>query len=347
MRTKQVVTVGLPHDPKVPKYTEVYSHRGAIGFSPENTMPSLKTGLACGTDWIDVDIGITSDGVIVVSHDLWLSPDIISRHGEFWAPSKEVFTTVNAANLSDAVQPYIIHNMTLKEFKGFEAGIINPNSPYAQLFPDQIAVPGTSMPTLQEVIDFGKAATQNKIHYQIEIKNDPTQPLWTVSPKEFASALYKMLKNNHLLDRVEIQAFDWNCLYELQQLDKRIKTAYLVGYDDRVRMCNPDPVIAGVWSRGKLLKDYNNSLPQMIKALGGSCFEPEDVTLTKEELDEAHQLGLKVVVWAWPDHTGVAFNPDEINKPLDWGVDGIITSDPGRLISMMAARGMRVPSSYR
>lgn len=334
-------TVGVPHGNKGPKFVEVYGHRGARSFCAENTIPSYHTSLAAGSDWIDVDIGITADGVIVASHDPWLNPDIVSKNGVFWAPSQADFLTANRANLNDAVQPYLIHNLTFDELQTYEFGIKNPQSPYGHYFPDQLSIPNTKLPSLQSVIDYAKKATNNQINYQIEIKNDPTQPQWTVTPKEFAADLYQLLVSNGLVERVEIQAFDWNCLYELQKLDKRIKTAYLFCYSDKLRMVNPDPTAAGLWSGGKLLKDYNNSFPQMVKALGGSCYEPEDVTLTKEELDEAHQLGLKVVVWSWPERAGQAFDPKLVSQLIDWGVDGIITDDPGRLVSMLAARGLR------
>ncbi|MGA8890292.1 MAG: glycerophosphodiester phosphodiesterase family protein [Anaeromyxobacteraceae bacterium] len=72
-----------------------------------------------------------------------------------------------------------------------------------------------------------------------------------------------------------------------------------------------------------------------------------DAQLTMESLDEAHRLGLKVVVWTWPEHIGTAFDDALVSRLVDWGVDGIVTDDPGRLISMLAARGYPVPQSYR
>jgi glycerophosphoryl diester phosphodiesterase len=96
-----------------------------------------------------------------------------------------------------------------------------------------------------------------------------------------------------------------------------------------------------------LVKDHGNSIPQMVKDMGGTCWEPEDVELTKETLDEAHRLGLKVVVWTWPEHSGTTFDVALVSKLIDWGVDGIITDDPGRLISMLAARGYALPVTYR
>jgi glycerophosphoryl diester phosphodiesterase len=84
----------------------------------------------------------------------------------------------------------------------------------------------------------------------------------------------------------------------------------------------------------------------MVKALGGFAWEPEDAELTEASLAEAHRLGLKVVVWSWPEKLGTAFDSRMVEKMINWGVDGIITDDPGRLISMLAIRGKRVPVRY-
>lgn len=342
------VVAGVPHA-KNSHYVEVYAHRGARSFSPENTMPAYKTGLALGTNWVDMDIGVTKDGIIVIDHDIWLNPDILRKDGKFWANSKQEFYNSlesSPSGIDKAIQPYLVKNLTLAQLQKYDAGKINPASPYAKYFPEQYAVDGTHMPPLQEVVTYVDKLTDKKVKFQIEIKNDPTHPSWTVSPAEFAKTLDAFLRKNNLVDRAEIQSFDWQPLYELQKLDKNVKTAYLVGYDDIERMHNSDPAQAGQWSGGKLLKDYNNSLPQMVKALGGSCYEPEDVALTKEDLDEAHKLGLKVVVWPWPEHSGQAFDPKLVDKLISWGVDGIITDDPAQLSSMLAARRLPTPVNY-
>jgi glycerophosphoryl diester phosphodiesterase len=94
------------------------------------------------------------------------------------------------------------------------------------------------------------------------------------------------------------------------------------------------------------VKDHKNSIPQMVKDMGGTCWEPEDVELTRATLDEAHALGLKVVVWTWPEHSGAVFNTALVSQLISWGVDGIITDDPGMLISMLAARNYVLPAKY-
>jgi glycerophosphoryl diester phosphodiesterase len=340
---------GEMHHLNAPKYIEVYAHRGARSYSPENTFPAYKTGLKIGTNWVDMDIGITKDNVIIVAHDLWINPAIISQDGKFLANSQHEFIEKlkNAPGGFDInIKPYLIHNLTLQELNKYDSGTINPNSSYAKYFPAQFAVKNTKMPPLQEVVNFVNKVTRNKINFQIEIKNDAEHPQWTASAKEYANQLYAFLSKNNLINRVEIQSFDWQPLYELRKLDKNIKLAFLFTQDDMQRMRNPDPKIAGSWSGGKLLKDFNNSLPKMVHDLGGNCYEPEDVALTEQDTLEAHKLGLKVVVWTWPEHSGKVFDPLVVQKLISFGVDGIITDDPAQLNAMLIARGLPVPTQY-
>lgn len=343
------IVAGVPHAAGS-QYVENYAHRGARSFSPENTLPAYKTGLVVGTNWVDMDIGITKDGVILVDHDLWLNPDILRKDGKFWAPSKQSFyAQLESApgGINKNIQPYLVKNITLAQLEQYDAGMLNPQSAYAKYFPDQFAVNGTKMPTLQEVVDYVNQATNKQVGFQIEIKNDPSHPKWTVSAHEFAKRVNDFLVKNDLVARAEIQSFDWQPLYDLHKLNPQVKLAFLVGGDDIERMHGSDEKQAGLWSGGKLLKNYNNSLPQMVKALGGSCYEPQDTALTKADLDEAHRLGLKVVVWTWPENSGGAFDPVLVDKLINWGVDGIITDDPARLNSMLAARGMPVPQGFK
>lgn len=331
---------------------QVYAHRGIRSFAPENSIPAYKAGLAVGCDWVDMDIVVSKDGCIVVSHDIWLNPDIVrDSTGKFLAKSKgDLIKNVPKEKLAEFLQPYLVKNLTVAQLKQYDVGKINPDSPYAKYFPDQYAIDGTRMPTLREVIKYVDDITGKKVNFQIEFKTDPEHPDWTPTPDEFAKDLYKVLKEENIINRCEVQSFDWRCLHELQKLDPGIKTAYLTEWDNEpgtpYSFFSDDPKIAGLWTGGKFVNNYNGSIPQMVKAMGGACWEPEDFELTKEALDEAHKLGLKVVVWTWPEHTGTAFDAKLIEKMINWGVDGIITDDPARLISMLAARGYRIPKSF-
>ncbi len=312
---------------------QVYAHRGARSYAPENTIPGYTTGLSIGTHWVDMDIVMSKDGEVIVSHDIRLNPDIVRGiDGKFITERK------------------LVKSLLLDEVKKYDVGRMDTASAYSKFFPAQIGMDGVHMPTLREVIHYVNGKTNKKVGFQIEFKTDPEHNDWTYTPAEFASALYRILKEEDIVPICEIQSFDWRCLYELQNLDHNVKTAYLTEWDNEPGTPNsffdPDPVKAGLWTGGVLVKDHKNSIPQMVKDMGGTCWEPEDVELTKSALDEAHKLGLKVVVWTWPEHSHTVFNVDLLSKLISWGVDGIITDDPGMLISMLAARNYQLPVRY-
>jgi glycerophosphoryl diester phosphodiesterase len=330
------------------KRIEVYAHRGVRAFAPENCLPAYKAALSIGADWMDMDVVLTKEGEVLLSHDLVLNPDITrDDRGNFLAPSGQALAKYSPEKRSEYDRRYAVKSLTLQELRRFDVGRLNPDSAYARLFPDQVPVDGTRMPTLREVVRFVDQTTRKKARFQIEMKTDPSRPDYSPPPAAFAAAVYKVLQEEGIVDRVEVHAFDFRCLYELQKLDNKVKTAYLTSRDNEKggadSFYGSDPNVAGLWTGGRLVKDYGNSIPAMVKALGGVGWDPEDAELTKEALDEAHRLGLKVVVWSWPEKLGTAFDASLVAKMIDWGVDGIITDDPGRLISMLAARGLPVP----
>lgn len=312
---------------------EVYAHRGVRSYAPENTIPGYTAGLAIGTHWVDMDIVMSKEGEVIVSHDIRLNPDIVrGTDGKFITERK------------------IVKSLSLQEVQKYDVGRMDTASTYSKFFPAQMGMDGIHMPTLREVIRYVNGKTNRKVGFQIEFKTDPEHTDWTFTPAEFATALYAILVEEDIVGMSEIQSFDWRCLYEIQKLDKNVKTAYLTEWDNEpgtpYSFFDPNPAIAGLWTGGVLVKDHNNSIPQMIKDMGGTCWEPEDVVLTKAKLDEAHALGLKVVVWTWPEHSKTTFNANLVSNLIDWGVDGIITDDPGMLISMLAARNYSLPARY-
>jgi glycerophosphoryl diester phosphodiesterase len=313
--------------------TEVYAHRGARSYAPENTIPGYATGLAIGTHWVDMDIVMSKDGEVIVSHDIRLNPDIVRGPGGQYITDRT-----------------LVKSLSLGEIKQYDVGRMDTASSYSKFFPAQVGMDGVTMPALREVIRYVNGKTNRKVGFQIEFKTDPEHPDWTFTPAVFAAALYEILVEENIVHMCEVQSFDWRCLYELQKLDRNIRTAYLTEWDNEpgcpYSFFDPDPAIAGLWTGGVLVKDHQNSIPQMIKDMGGACWEPEDVELTKATLDEAHRLGLKVVVWTWPEHSGTVFNAGLVSKLISWGVDGIITDDPGMLISMLAARNYPLPARY-
>ena len=307
--------------PQLSFSAEIYGHRGARGLSPENTIPAYKTAIELGVDYVDMDIGMSRDGVLVVTHDLTLDPVITRDEKGQWITNK-----------------LLVKSLTLAQIKTYDVGRINPQSKYASYFPDQYWLNRIEIPTLQEVIRYVKTHAPSTMKFQIEVKTDPTKKDETVTPEVFAKALITLLEKEGIVLRTEVQAFDYRVLLALQKINPDIKTAYLTAKISAENMKNSNPEIAGLWSAGRLLKDYDYSIPKMIHAMGGKIWGPQDIEVTKENVKEAHQLGLKVVPWTWPENTGSEINTQMIEKLLGLGVDGIITDRPDILKGLKAAR---------
>lgn len=288
---------------------DLYGHRGARGLAPENTLPAYKTALDHQVDFVDMDIAMTRDQVLIVQHDLMINPDITQDKKGNWVQNKR-----------------IIKDLLLKKIQQYDVGHINRNTAYGRIFPQQLAYPGTSIPTLQEVIQYVKKRNP-RTGFQIEIKTDPTLPNLSPRPEWIAKKLVKLIHEEDIGSRTQIQAYDWRCLFAIQKLDPTLATAFLTDTVQEKLMLDPNPKIAGQWTGGKLLKDYQNSIPKMIKALGGRYWDPEDLEVTPEKLHEAHELGLKVVAWSWAEKSG-EINLSRIKKLIAMGIDGIITDRP-------------------
>ncbi|MCF6764887.1 glycerophosphodiester phosphodiesterase [Thiotrichales bacterium 19S3-7] len=306
---------------------QIYAHRGGRGLAPENTIPAYQSALRLGVDYVDMDVGITKDGVVVVTHDLELNPEITQRDGKF----------IKAA--------IPIYDLTFKELQTYDVGKLKPNTDYANYFPMQYQIDDVHIPTLKEVIRYVKSISGNQVGFQIEIKTDPKEPQKTVSPEEFAIKVYQVLKEEKVIDRSEIQAFEFRCLLKLQQLDKNIKTAYLTDHTNNPKVASKKK--RTLWTAGYDVKDYDNSFPKMVKALGGNAWEPYEMDLTQDELIEAQKLGLKVVVWGWPEEENTEFNYHRVVELINWGIDGIITDRPDQLRGILSARGYNLPKGYQ
>jgi len=304
---------------------EIYAHRAGRGLMPEQTLPAYRGALRIGVDYVDMDVNLTKDDVLVITHDLGLNPNLTRDSKGKWV-----------------TEPKAINSMTVKEVQKYNVGKLKPGTEYASYFPNQFPRKFAKIPTLKEVIEYVKKIAGDKVGFQIEIKNDPAKPDMSATPEEYAEALYKLLKEEKVLNRSEIQAFDWRCLIALQKLDPDIKTAYLTDHTTE-KLTDSEP---GTWMAGLKPKDFGYSFPKMIKHLGGYCWEPYEMDVTKKDIVEAHKLGLKVVVWGWPEMEKTENNYKQIEKMIDWGVDGIIVDRPDILRGILTARGYDLPKGF-
>ncbi|HTT64809.1 MAG TPA: glycerophosphodiester phosphodiesterase [Bryobacteraceae bacterium] len=175
----------------------VYGHRGARAMRPENTLPGFEYAISVGADALEMDVAVTRDDVVVVSHDPKLNQSICRS--------------------PDA--PRIIRDLTLAEVQRWDCGAL-PN----RRFPKQVPVPGARVPTLDQVLAL---AGRGHFLFNIEVKSYPERPRLAPPPERFAELVFHVVRRHRLERRVIVQSFDFRILHAMQRLAPEIRRAAL------------------------------------------------------------------------------------------------------------------------
>ncbi len=246
---------------------------------PENTMPAFEYAIKAGVDVLEMDMAVTKDNIIVISHDPTLRVPVCT------GPQPSA----------------IIRELTLAQVREWDCGAVqNP------LFQKQTPVPGTRMPTLDDVFELAPHGT---FDYNIETKIFPDKPELTPSPEEFSRMVLEKIRRYKLEKRVILQSFDFRTLIAMKKLAPEIRLSALVEKDQR-------------------------DFPAIAREGRADIISPYRALVTKEKVAEAHAAGLQVVPWT-------ANTAADWDKLIDAGVDAIITDDPAQLIAYLKQRGLR------
>jgi len=297
---------------------DIQGHRGARGLAPENTLPAFSRALELGVSTLELDCAITKDGVVVVSHDPALNPDITR------GPDGKFLQKTGPA----------IWTLTFDELQRYDVGRLNPSSAYAQRWPEQRAVDGTRIPRLADLFGLVRASGNESVRFNIETKISPLEPQQTTGPEAFARKLVAEVRAAKMERRVVIQSFDWRTLAVVQKEAPEIPTVYLTsvsGFMDNIQANGESP-----WTAGHRARDHGGSVPKLVKAAGGSIWSPYHGDVTEAVIREAQALGLKVVVWT-PNRES------EMRQLIEWGVDGIISDRPDLLRKVAGEMGIALP----
>jgi glycerophosphoryl diester phosphodiesterase len=295
---------------------DLQGHRGARGLLPENTLPAFQRALELGVTTLELDIAITRDGVLVISHDPVLNPDI----------------TRDAAGRFLERRGPAIHSLTWAQLQSYDVGRLRPGSEYAHQFPDQQPAEGARIPRLADLFDLVKRSGDDRVRFDIETKLSPDKPGETPLPEAFARALVEEIRKAGMAARSQIQSFDWRTLQVVQKIAPEIATAYLT-VQRRFDNIGADRPEGSRWTAGYQFREHG-SIPKMIKAAGGSHWSAYFADLDAQKVKEAQSLGLKVLAWTVND-------PAQMERLIDYGIDGIITDRPDLARDLLDARGIR------
>ena len=300
---------------------DIEAHRGGRALFPENTLQSFAGALTMGVDTLELDIGVTTDQAIVVSHERGLNPDLARGADGVYVAAPGI--------------PFV--RLPLSEVKTYDVGQLRPGSAYAAQFPDQRAVPGTPIPTLKEVLALVRKSGDGRVRLNIETKIDPNFPDESPDPQRFVGLLLDLLQAEKFSDRVMIQSFDWRTLLLVQKLAPAIPTVYLTLQKGKAPTNFLDR--ASEWTAGFNPAEHGGSLPRAVKAAGGAIWSPYFGDVDPALISESHSLGLKVVVWT-------VNKPDDIARMIDIGVDGIISDRPDLLRQLAGEKGIALPKGF-
>lgn len=197
---------------------DLQGHRGARGLLPENTIPAFILALDIGVTTLEMDVAISRDGEVILSHEPWFSAAICSH-----ADGSPV-TPEEGKSL-------IIFEMTAAEVAQFDCGLRGHPG-----FPEQRPMT-VFKPRLKDVItavnEHVLAKSLLAPRYNIEIKSSPEgDGKFHPSPEEFARRLYGVLKAQNLLQKADVQSFDPRALEAMHAIDPTVRLVWLIANED-------------------------------------------------------------------------------------------------------------------
>jgi len=303
---------------------DLQGHRGARGLAPENTLAAFETAVAVGVSTLELDLAMTRDDVLVVSHNRRLNPD----HTR--GPDGKFLETEGPA----------IRSLTLAELQRYDVGRLKPGTAYAADFPEQRAIDGTRIPALTELFDMVRRLGADHVRFNIETKITPSSGAETPDPETFAAALAKAVREAGLTARVSIQSFDWRTLAAMRSIGPEIErvclTVEALNFDS-VRRGEPGP---SPWLAGLDIDDFAGSVPRLVAAAGCATWSPLYRNAKPDDVAAAKALGLKVIPWTVNERS-------DMERLIALGVDGLITDYPHHLRAVMAAKEMPLPPQVR
>lgn len=238
-------------------------HRGARGLLPENSLPAFRKALELGVRTLELDVVISKDKQVVVSHDPWFSADIcLTPDGRRIDPGEQ-----NNHNL---------YQLTYEEIRSYDCGTLgNPR------FPEQEKI-SVKKPLLIDVFKlaekFCKDEMRNEIYYNIEIKSNPDwENIFQPDIQIFCNLVYSTIDAYIPWKRVAIQSFDFRVLQHFRK-----------SYPD-VRL--------------SALEEIESDPEKVIESVGffPDIYSPYYKLLKPKRVDWIHEKGMKIVPWTVND----------------------------------------------
>jgi len=286
-----------------PNYIRIYGHRGARGEYPENTIEGFKHTFSLQIKAIEFDVLISKDNVPTIYHNFTLNKDLTKDGNNNWLPTDDIK----------------IYEKTFEEIKTYNVGGIDSNSKYGKTFSKQKTIETARIPSLKDLLELVKSSGKD-IFLNLEIKSSPYKQDLIPNPSEMVKLVLKDINDYSLVDQTLISSFDWRILKEVKKQNSNILRGYLSLQQGQSKTIFED----SLWVDGKFSSLELFELPKVIKSLDGHVWCPFYRDVTKENVQQAHDLGLAVNAWTVNDE-------EDILRMIDYSIDGIITDYPEKV----------------
>jgi glycerophosphoryl diester phosphodiesterase len=189
-------------------------HRGCRGLYPENSIPAFAHALEMGVQVLEMDVCLSADGQVVVSHEPYMN-SLYASH-----PSGDPVLKSEEASLN-------LYRMSYAEIKTYDVGRRGN-----RLFPEQRAVAAVK-PLLRDVLALGEAfrlKTGKPIYYNIEIKSDPSEygKSQPADVADFSKLVHAVIAAAVDWKYVVLQSFDFQVLKYWHKVWGRVSLSALV-----------------------------------------------------------------------------------------------------------------------
>ncbi len=178
----------------------VIGHRGARGLAPENTIASFEKAIELEVDAIELDVVISKDKKVVVSHEAWMNHEICLKE--------------NGKRISHEEEK--LHNlfqMDYSKIKKYNCGSLKHPS-----FDDQ-ETEETYKPLLKDalqMIEFVSKIHEQDVACTIEIKSDSsTDHIFHPPPQEFVELVINSI-SGFPKEKINLRSFDYRVLKEIK-----------------------------------------------------------------------------------------------------------------------------------
>ncbi len=196
------------------EYIDVQAHRGGAGLMPENTIEAMKHALDMGVNTLELDLQVSADGQIVVSHDPYFHHRYAIRPDGSYVQK-------------DDPKEYI-YQMPYSEVVKYDVG-----SRPSEVWPEKACVK-TVKPLAEDLIEFVENYCKEKgyspVRYNIEIKSKKMVGEGQLIPTydQFATMCGRFLASKYLGDRLVVQSFDPRALNYIHEKYPELILSYLV-----------------------------------------------------------------------------------------------------------------------